>query len=472
VHRSGIPNQPNLMKETAVKEEMTFIKMLPVLGLAALLAGCASTGRDSVTPPPRSLGDESGAVDVTTEAAQEALVPEVLTLTDALALALRGNPELAAFSYEVRAAEARVLQAGVLPNPEIGVDIEEFDRAGEGFDSAETAVTLGQVFELGDKRRWRTRVAEAEGELAGWDFESKRLSVFTETARRFTEVIAAQERLALSRSAVELAEQTSHAVAERVKAGKEPPLQASKSEAELEMARLEATTAENALQVARRNLAALWGAERADFEDVQGSLDEPPQAIPSLDELRPHLAGNPDLARWEAELRLRRATLASETASRIPDLEGSVGYLQFEEDGTEAFAFGIGMPLPLFDRNQGNIAAATHALAKAEAERAASEVALSAELAAAHGALTVSHQRVAALRDKVVPAMEQAYQAAHEGYQQGKFGFLDMLDAQRGLFEAKGAFVDALSDHQAARIEIQRLTGTGMDERMNETMRE
>ena len=391
----------------------------------------------------------------------------IIKLEQALASALLENPALAAFSYDVRAAEARVLQAGLLPNPELELEVEEYDRGGEGFDSAETAVVLGQLLELGGKRRWRRRVAEAEGELAGWDYESMRLDVFTETAQRFMTVLAAQERLVLAGSAVELAEKTSRAVGERVKAGKEPPLQASKSNAELELARMEALGAQNALGVARKRLAAMWGAERVTFEGVAGSLDGVLGSIPSLDILRPRLSLNPDLARWDAELRLRRASLSSEKAARVPDVEASVGFLQYEEDGTDALAFGIGVPLPVFDRNQGNIRAAAHELSKAEVERSAAELALASELSETHAALVGAHQRVTTLRGKVVPAMEQAFGAAHEGYRQGKFGFLDMLDAQRGLFEAKGALVDALSDYHAALTGIQRITGTSIEDLTN-----
>ena len=158
-------------------------------------------------------------------------VPDVLTLSDALALALRGNPGLTAFSHEVRAAEARMLQAGLRPNPELGLDIDEVDRDGAGFDSAETAVVLGQVFELGGKRKWRQRIAHAEGELAGWDYETQRLELFAETAKRFQAVLAAQARCELARLDVELADQTNRAVQERVEAGKEPPPQATRSQA-------------------------------------------------------------------------------------------------------------------------------------------------------------------------------------------------------------------------------------------------
>lgn len=443
---------------------MTFYKMALLPWLAALVAGCASTGNYAVTSAPRSPEVEYVAVDAETEPAAGIPVPDVLRLTDALALALRGNPELAASSYEVRAAEARVLQAGLLPNPEVELGVEEYDRGGEGLDSSEMAVGIEQKLELGGKRRLRKRAAEARGEVAGWDYEAKRLDILTETARRFTAVAVARERLGLARSAEDLAEKTSQAVAERVNAGKEPALQASKSEAELEMARMEALQAVSAVDVARKRLAAMWGAEQADFESVEGNLDTVPYAIPSLDALRLHLSRNPDLARWEAVLQLRRAALSSEKAARIPDLTGAVGYAQFEEDGSDALAFGIGMPLPVFDRNQGSIEAAAHELSKAQAERLATETTLAAELAVARAALMGSHQRVETLRGKVVPTMEQAFGAAREGYQQGKFGFLDMLDAQRGLFEAKGALVDALSDYHSALTDIQRITGTSIEE--------
>jgi cobalt-zinc-cadmium efflux system outer membrane protein len=437
-----------------------------------LITGCAVTGRQIPLPEARPLGagyptvsraepgDGHGA-EIT-----PAIPTGTLTLEQALAAALLRNPTLAAHSHGVRAAEARLLQAGVLPNPEIALEVEEYDRDSQGFDSAETAVVLAQAFELGGKRRWRKQVAEAEGELAGWAYEGKRLEVFAETAARFYGVLAAQEQVALAKQAVELAQQTSTAVGERVKAGKEPPIQELKSEAELEMTRLATLMAENDLALARRTLAAMWGAETTSFDAADGSLDGTLRALPSLGVLRSRLEQHPDLERRSAELRLLDAGLAAEKAARVPDLAASIGYLQFEEDGTDAFAVGVGMPLPLFDRNRGNIAAAQQELAKAKAEQSATEVALATELAEAHAALTAAHRRAGTLRAKVVPAMEKAFQSAHEGYQQGKFGFLDVLDAQRSLIEARSSLVDALQDYRVALIGIQRLTGTGIDELM------
>lgn len=439
-------------------------------GVAAVfITGCASTARHTEWPTPRPLGAEYASVGRETGDAQVAAsrlteATGTLNLKQALALALLRNPGLATFSYDVRAAEARALQAGLLPNPELELGVGEYDRDGEGSDSAEIEVMLGQLFELGGKRRRRMRIAEAAAELTGWDYESKRLDVFAETSRRFMEGIAAQRRVALAEAAAELAEKTAQAVAERVKAGKEPPLQAVKAEAELEMARMEGLTAHSSLGAARANLAAMWGAEEARFETVAGDFESVADSIPNLKSLQPRLSESPELSRWEAEIRLREVIVASEKAARVPDLEAAIGLQRFEEDGTDALAFGIGVPLLLFDRNQGNIAAAKHELAKAKAERRAAESALVVELANAHATLRSAQGRALTLRSKVVPAMEGAFAAAHEGYKQGKFGFLDMLDAQRQLFEAKGALVDALSNYHAAVAEIQRITGTSIED--------
>ena len=441
---------------------------LVLASASVALAGCASTGRQTVLPEAAPQGAQQSTANQGSEvvAGVNQVAPEEptgnLELGQVLALALLGNPELAVFAYGVRAAEAQALQAGLLPNPQLEIEIGEYDRDGEGFDSSEATVQLGQLFELGRKRHWRVRMAEIEGELAGWDYESKRLDVLTSTAQYFIAVVAAQQRLELAQSTVELAEQTSQAVTARVQAGKEPMLQASKAAAELEMARLGVVEAGNDLDVSRRRLASMWGSEQPRFQTVEGDLGTVLDSIPTMEMLRPGLSGSPALARWEAELRLRLAVLSSETAARVPDLQASVGLQRFREDDTDSVTFGIGVPLPLFNRNQGNIAAARLHLERLAAEKKSIETALALELATAHATLTAAHKKAMTLQAKVVPAMQEASEAAHEGYEQGKFGFLEMLDSQRGLFTARGKLLNALSAYHTAAADIQKITGTSL----------
>jgi cobalt-zinc-cadmium efflux system outer membrane protein len=447
-------------------------KCIPATGaITLLLTGCASIPKTTERAQARPLGSHYEAMSEAAVTAPIAETNTVLTATvdtitieQALTQALMKSPKLEALLHAILAAEARFDQAQRLQNPDLKIGMSEYDRDGSGLDMAEVEVELEQRIELGGKRARRARISRAQGSLASWDYETARLDVFTQTVTRFTDVIAAQRLLELAESAATLAEKTSSAVAERVKAGKEPALQATKARAELEMARLGRREAENRLEGSRKALAAMWGDGEPHFRQAAGDFDEVLHALPSLQAARRRLSANPALARRTAELELREAALAAAKAGRIPDLKASVGIQHFEEDGTESIAFGLVMPLPLFNRNQGNIAAAEHELAMLRAAQKATERALGVELATTHATLRQAQERVLALRTKVVPAMEEAFEAAHEGYREGKFGVLDMLDAQRGLFAARGALVSGLSDYHAAVAQLQRITGTDIQE--------
>ena len=138
----------------------------------------------------------------------------IISLGDVLALTLVRNPELSAYSYEIRVREAQALQGNLLPNPELGVRTEEFGGTGDtrGFDGAETTIEVSQLIELADKRAKRTSVAKLDTELADWDYKAKRLDVFTDAAKAYVEVLAAQERMALAEQLNKLAVDVKYAV--------------------------------------------------------------------------------------------------------------------------------------------------------------------------------------------------------------------------------------------------------------------
>lgn len=422
-----------------------------------LVTGCASTA------PPPAADDARLPTRHHRNGAQERPVfsepTGVIALQDALALALQRNAMLEGFSYDVRAAEARMLQARLLPNPMLKLEVEEYNRNGEGFDSSESAIVLGQRIEWGGKRHWRMRKAAAEGALAGWDYETKRNDVLATTVQRAVATVVAQRRLDIAMATIEVAKKTQRVVRDRIEVGKEPPLQASKATAQLEMTQSALSKAKSDVRVAKRRLAAMWGSDQPRFDSVTGELDELPAVLPSLEALYAGLPLSPAIARWDAELRLREAALSSAKATRLPDLKAMVGFHRYQEDASDSVSLGVSFDLPLFDRNQGNVAAANLAVASAASERRAIETALRLELAEAHAALTSAHEKARIYRARVVPAMEEACAGAEEGYSRGKFDFLDMLDAQRGLFEAKAGLVDALSAHHTARADIQRIVG-------------
>ncbi|MFB3065352.1 MAG: TolC family protein [Planctomycetota bacterium] len=435
--------------------------------------GCVAPLPQTEGPEPLPLGREFPVHDAPREVGERKGRPEPdeepvegeVTLSRALALALLRSPNLAAVAWDVRVADARRLQAGLLPNPEIEVEVEDFAGTGTlaGFDGAETTIVLSQLIELGGKRAARKQVAAFDAQLAAWGYETARLAVLTETTLTFLDVLGAQERLQLAEESHRLAQEVLSTVAERVKAGKVSPLEEMRAAVTLSKSAIDLDKASRSLDISRSFLAASWGSSRAGFDRVAGELDSV-ASIPSFESVAGLVARNPEIARWAQEMEQRLAVLARERAGRVPNLTLGIGVKHISEVDASALVFGLSIPIPLFDRNQGAILEARYELARAGHAKKAAEVRTWAALAAAYHTLASAHSEALSLRDDVLPAAQHAYAAARESYQEGKLGYLDILDAQRTLMEAKRSHVDALMTYHKAVAVVESLIGTGLND--------
>ncbi|MHC4423698.1 MAG: TolC family protein [Planctomycetota bacterium] len=387
-----------------------------------------------------------------------------ITLRQALALALMHNPELRAFSWEVRASEARTLQASLPPNPEIEVEVEEVGGTGErsGFGGAEATIQLGLLIELAGKPSKRKRLASLESKLAGWDYEAKRLDVLTEVAHAFVRVLATQEELKLAEELVQLSEQILNTVTQRVEAGKDSPVEKTKAQVALANARIEQKQSHQRLALACKQLAATWGSISPGFEEATGQLDVT-SPIPSETELRHLLAQNPDLARWAVEMQRRRAALELEKANAITDPKIFGGMQRFKGVDDTAVVFGLSIPIPTSNRNQGRILEARYNLAKARRQRRAVEANLYVALADAYEALSSALIEVTALKNEVLPGAQSAFDATRRGYREGKFDYLMVLDAQRTFFYTRARYIESLAAYHRTRADVERLIGQRID---------
>ena len=447
--------------------------------LSVVLAlGCTSARVPRTWPEPwlRDAFPEPGAAPGQKESRASSPSAEdqrenILTQSRAFSLALRRNPELAAAYREVQAHVGKVLQSGLLPNPKLEMELEEFGGSGglRGFDGASAAVQVKQLLELGRKRAKRMSAAELEHQLAAWDYEAARLDVLAATRQAFMRTLGAQRRLELAGDLAELAEKARRAVSERVAAGKVPALEATTARVAALTSRIAAEQTERELEAARKRLAATWGERDAAFTSVTGQFEAIHEA-PPLEDLLPRLKRNPDLARWDAEIALRKARIALAEAAAVPDVTVKAGVQgiresEEEEDGSShtesdhAFILGFSLPLPLFDRNQGGIMEAHSAYAKAVEKRRGAETERHARLNETYAALASAYQAAVNLHGEVLPAAQQAFEAAREGYGLGKFQYLALLDAQRTLFEAREQYIDSLAAYHDARTEVGRLTG-------------
>ncbi|CAI8821189.1 outer membrane protein, heavy metal efflux system [Methylococcus capsulatus] len=382
-----------------------------------------------------------------------------ITLMRALAAALLQNPELAAFSQEIRAREAAVLQAGLLPNPRLGGSAQNFGNASnKGFDGDWMSLDLSQLIELGGKRAARIEAAERTRELAGWDYEVQRIVVLTLVSQTFTEVLGAQARLDLARQTAELAEQVATTVGNQVKAGEVSPVEETRAKVALATVRTDLTRAERELEAARRRLAALWGSVEPRFAKARGEL-ESVLPIPTLEQLQKRIHQNPELARWSTELAQRQALVDLEKTKAIPDVTVSLGMSEYLLTHSYGLVAGVSLPLPVFDRNQGRILEAERRRTKAMEEQRTAEVRVATALNTAYQALAAAFAEAEAYKTSILPGAESAYEAVRKGYRLGQFTLLDVLDTQRTLFAARAQYLRALTAYHQAVAEVERLIG-------------
>lgn len=382
-----------------------------------------------------------------------------ITLADALARTLRGSPELAAYNFEMRAAEARILKAGLRPNPELTLDIESPAGSGQfkDGDQGQNTLSLSQLIELGGKRP--ARIAEAQAGLAvtEWEYQVKRVEVLKVATLAFIDALAAQRRLELAEEVVKVSGEAVTLTEQRVGVGKASAVESIRAKVAVSSAQIEAEQARRDIATARGFLAAQWGMKQADFASVKGDLENHPEG-PSLAVLRQRLLSNPNLARWTAEREKREAVLAREQTLARPDITLMAGPRTFGREPDTTFIAGFSIPLPFNNRNQGNIAEARANLAKLHEEKRAAEARAFAALNEAYQKLAGALREIGILEESVIPGAQEAEKQLNEGFALGRFTFLETLDARRTLNAARVQQLRAHADFQKTRAELDALT--------------
>lgn len=381
-----------------------------------------------------------------------------LTLLDSIQLALQHNPELASFAKEIQALHGLTIQAGLLPNPVIQYDGEDVSSRSNGPGARFDSLRIIQLFETGGKRSARTRAALLSQETAKQDYEARRLDLIARVANIFLDVLAGQERLKLALAGQELAQKVVDAAAKRVIAGKAPPIEETRAQVALATADIEVEQAQRNLISFRKQLALSWGNPNPVFTHVLGDL-ETLVVIPELEKLEERLQQNPLALRSLKNLEQRQALLTLEKARRIPDITVNAGIRRYGWDipnDTTALV-GLSIPLPLFDRNQGNLMAAQQRINRAIDEQAAMELQLRTLLAQTYESLIAADTQISMLRDEILPGARETFRMASRGYELGRFGFLELLDAQRTLFQNQTLYLQALTNYQRLINEIERL---------------
>jgi len=379
--------------------------------------------------------------------------PKLLRLEVALGLAMGANPEISVALREQEATEGARIQAGVRHNPYISSEIQDTRS-----DTQQITLQFNQEIELGNKRESRLALADILHTKATAELDALKATIHANTVNAFYEVLVAQERLALSKSSFEVANAAVNAATKRVNAGKSSPVEETKSNIAASSAKIELNQSNSQLNSARKRLSALWGNPFPVFEQAYGDVENIP-LVPSFENLLALLENAPAIGIANLEVSARGGSTKLARSQSTPNITISAGIVHNQELGLNQAILGLSAPIPLFDRNQGNVQEAVSLQYKAQDELIALKTQLATKLAGEHERLSVARLSAISLREEILPGAQNAFEAANKGFNAGKFNFLDVLDAQRTLFQAKSQYIQVLLDAHQAIAEIESILG-------------
>src|SRR5712671_1980465 len=383
---------------------------------------------------------------------------KTITLEELQQMALQNNPTFAQSAANIQAAEGRKKQSGLYPNPTVGYQGEQI--RGGSFHGGEQGFFVQQDIVMGGKLGLNRKIFDQELKQAQTEGEEQKLRVVTNVRVSYIQALAAQQTLELRHDLSKLADdavETSHQLANVGQADAPDVLE---SEVEAQQAQLAVTMAERNQQRVWKALAAVLGNPRLPLMKLEGKLEDTPPV--NADELVEKIVNESPAVRI-AELGVKRAEAALARAKRepIPDVQLRGGMQQNGEllangraVGLQGFA-DVGVRIPIFNRNQGNIATA-----KADAERAKREVervklVLRERAASVVQNYTFSQTAVDRYKNQMIPRAQKAYEMYAKKYQEMAAAYPQVLIAQRTLMQLEVSYINALESFATSSLSLQ-----------------
>lgn len=380
----------------------------------------------------------------------------ITCLSSALARVKQHNSDLKSRSSRIAAANSRLNQAQRLPNPELGIEIENFAGDADGFNESETSVSISQPIELGDKRLAKTNFARIEKDIVTQRARIRDLDIKFHAAQSFKKLLYTQNLIELINEQLTLAGKVVSQIRRKHEAG--AVLQIEKTKAKIAQQNLElslqaATIDEN---IAKQTLSALWGGTSSDIGKLEGSLN-PTDGKFHLNNFDLSNSPHAILAELlETSSRKHYELLRSEAT---PDVSLGFGYRRLEETETNTFLGMVSVELPLFDNNADGILAAKQEVEVASLEKEGTLRKLNVQLQNLRSSLRSLLTQQQKISSQIIPSNETAYIQARNAYKQGRVSYLELLDSGNALFQAKKMHLATQLSLSVTVLRIQNLIG-------------
>lgn len=380
---------------------------------------------------------------------------KTVDLSEATALTLQANPDLAVAMRGREIESAQQLQAASRPNPTLSGQVQDLRSQ-----NRVTTIAISQQLETAGKRDKRIVAAGAAFDIAEADIHIAQAEISAKTYAAFYQVLAAQQAQKLAQELLEIATTTKDTTTKRVLAGKISPVEESKAKVAEASLKIDLANANQQLDISKQRLASLWSKSEGQTDYIVVGDLENLKELPNESELIAQLADSPRLKKAALAIKEKQAISNIELSKQTPDVTVSLGAQRNEELGgiTQAM-IGLYIPIPVFDKNQGNLLSAKAREYQSIDEKTALENQLQTELKDAYSRRQLQVEASNMYKQDILQGAQSAYEAARKGFEFGKFSFLEVLDAQRTLFQAKMQFIQTLTMAHLAEADIQRILG-------------
>ncbi len=389
---------------------------------------------------------------------------DYLSLNNAIILGLKNNPGLKSKKLEINAFQALALQAGLYPNPEIGFEAENFLGSGDfnGFNASENTFSITQNFVLGGRLNKAQKLQIINSDIAKWKLEKERLNLISEIRRSFTIISSLQHQNNLNKKLLQISHNFLINLKRRINAGKVSPAESSR--ASLITTSLEIQIQNTKMQISSEitRLKALLGNPNMEFSSVE-NICNLKYNIPQLDKLTALIIQSPTLVQFKTEMKRGKTAIELEKSNVIPDLSVSFGLRSINETKDNVFVFGLSLPIPLFDNNRGNI---QEAIIRNDQTKFNFNNILNqakARLEFLYNNINAYDVMLQKLEKESIPQARNAFKIINQGNLLGRFTVLDVLDAQRSLFELESQYVSAVAEYNKNIIELEEMTLTNFN---------
>ncbi len=374
---------------------------------------------------------------------------------DFVRLAVERNPRLARANLAIEAARGRHLQAGLYPNPDAAIN---WDEIGDRQDSRGilTVPRVTQTIVTGKKLTLAQAVAAREVDQATLELLTERFAVVASVRSAFVEALALQRRAEILAEVVKLADDAVANGQALLDAKQLARLDLVQLEVERERFRAELQSVRKELPGAYRRLAAVAGDHAAIPDGVVGSFDGLPAYDP--DGVREAvLTSHPQVRSAKVGVERAQAAVRRAEAEPIPNVAVAAGFVRQFENKSYDGALAVSMPIPVFNRNQGNIRAARAELGMAIQTVGQTENELAARVAVAYQTYAAARERAEAYRAELIPRAEETYKLSVAAFKGGQFEYLRVIQAQRAVAEARLESNRSLGEAWRAAAELSGL---------------